>query len=308
MPSIKVSEEMKMKISKIIAAVSAAAVAAMSVAVTSFADETPEGYVAFTAIKSTIGQGFNTVPVMVPFYEGESGLDVVNRAVETVYTESDYGAYITAFADEDTESIVPDEITAVCPEMTGRTADGYLSAYDYTAESGWSYFINGEYASVSISDYVPEDGDVLEFRFTVYGYGADLGVDNSSWGGAAAITEQLDASDLILACASADDTIKDSRQYTYAMELLAQYGVTQEEIDTAVEMMAEAQIMPIIEPDETVDTAENTADEADDSASSDNSAETSSDKGSPDTGVGSIAVVFGAVILAGGVIALSRKA
>lgn len=292
-----------MRTGRIIAAVTAAAVMGMTMAVTAFAEDEPAGSVAFTAIKSTIGQGFTVEPIIVPFYEGETGIDIVQRAAEIQYTESDYGAYITGFADIDTEAYIPEEISEVCPDMTGRNTEGYLSSFDYTAESGWSYFINGEYASVGIGDYVPADGDVLEFRFTVYGYGADLGIDNSSWGGAAAITEQLDASELIRICAAADDELKETVWYTNGMELLAQYGVTQDEIDTAVGALIEASIMPLSDgiteegsADADYEEFEDTADSAD-----------PTDKGSPDTGVEGLAVVFGAVIIAGGAIAISRK-
>ena len=151
-----------MKAAHIISAIAAAAVMSAATVPAFAADE--QEYVAFTAIKSTIGQGFTTEPVLVPIYEGDTGIDVVKRAADVQVIESDYGAYINAFADADLGTDVPAEITAVCPEMTGRTADGYLSALDYTTESGWSYFVNGEYAQVGIADYQPQDGDVLEFR------------------------------------------------------------------------------------------------------------------------------------------------
>ena len=280
-----------MKAAHIISAIAAAAVMSTAAVPAFAADE--QGYVAFTAIKSTIGQGFTTEPVLVPIYEGDTGIDVVKRAADVQVIESDY-----AFADADLETEVPAEIAAVCPEMTGRTADGYLSSLDYTTESGWSYFVNGEYAQVGISDYQPQDGDVLEFRFTVYGYGADLGVDNSSWGGAAALVEPVDASQLILACAQTED--KDSPAYVAAMEVLAEYGATQDDIDNAVGgLMAGDVDLLTSESDATADTAE-TADAA--------TAETpADDKGSPDTGIEGLAVVLGVSVLACGAIALSKK-
>ena len=282
-----------MKAAHIISAIAAAAV--MSAAAVTAAAQDEQGYVAFTAIKSTIGQGFTTEPVLVPIYEGDTGIDVVKRAADVQVTESDYGAYITAFADEDLGAELPAEIAAVCPEVTGRTAEGYLSSLDYTAESGWSYFVNGEYAQVGISDYQPQDGDILEFRFTVYGYGADLGVDNSSWGGAAALVEPVDASQLILACAQADD--KDSPAYIAAMEVLAEYGASQDDIDSALGGLMAGDVDPLTgESGETLTAdADNTADAPAD------------DKGSPDTGIEGLAVVLGIGVLACGAIALSKK-
>ena len=284
-----------MKAAHIFSAIAAAAVISAA-SVPAFAEEDGQGYVAFTAIKSTIGQGFTTEPVLVPISEGDTGIDIVKKAAEIQFTESDYGAYITAFADDDLMTEIPEEIAAVCPEMTGRTTEGWLSSLDYTAESGWSYFINGEYAQVGISDYVPQNGDVLEFRFTVYGYGADLGIDNSSWGGAAALVEPVDASKLILACAEAAQLSEtDSPYYTAAMEVLAEYGATQEDIDSMLGALTGGDLAPL-----PAQTDEATADTDGETAAAD-------DKGSPDTGVEGLAVILGVSVLACGAIALSRK-
>ena len=296
-----------MKTRRIIAGFVAAAVMAAVSAVSVSAEGTePAGYVAFTAIESTLGKGFNVEPVMVPFYEGESGLDVVERAADIKVEESEYGAYITGFADNDNELAIPEQISAVIgEELSGKTVEGYLSSMDYTAESGWSYFINGEYAMVGISDYVPADGDVLEFRFTLYGYGADLGIDNSSWGGAAALVEPVDASELIKLCASADDEMKNSWNYVTGMEALAEYGVTQEEIDVAIGTMTEVSLIPISD----AQSAEASSDEQGDNADVEKApaAAVSDDKGSPDTGAEGLAVILGAAILAGGAIVISKK-
>lgn len=282
-----------MRTGKIVAGVTAAALSAMMMSLAAAADD-PAGYVSFTAIKSAVGQGFTVIPGSVPIYEGDKGVDIVKRAVGedgVVLTESDYGAYITGFADTDTGAEIPAEVAAVCPEMTGRNTEGYLSAYDYTAESGWSYFVNGEYAQVGITDYEPQDGDILEFRFTVYGYGADLGIDNSSWGGAAALVEQVDASELIRKCADFTDPGNDNPALDEALEVLAKYGATQSEIDAAAASLEVRQ----------------TAEAAPDNTDSAAGASGSDSKGSPDTGVEGVAVAFGAIILACGAVAVSRK-
>ena len=292
-----------MKFTKFAAGIAAAALLALT-AVSAGAETTeaePAGYVAFTAVKSTIGQGFTVEPVSVPFYEGEKGIDVVKRAAEIQYSESDYGPYITGFADSgDEEIILPDEIAAVVSETTGRTAEGYLSSMDYTAESGWSYFVNGEYAMVGIGDYEPADGDVLEFRFSVYGYGADLGVDNSSWGGAAALNTQPDFSKLIKLCAAEPESTRESVEFTSAMEVLAEWGATQEDVDAAVQLLSD-EARTVVDYDETV--VESDDDPVSDAASE----EASEDKASPETGVEGMAVILGAAVLACGALALSKR-
>ena len=128
-----------MNFRRTISAAAAAAVAFSAVSFSAFAaDNEPAGYVYFMADKTTIGQGFTVEPEKVPFYEGENGLDVVKRAADVLSEDTGYGAYISAFADTDLETEVPEAISAVCPEMTGRNTEGYLSALDYTAESGWT--------------------------------------------------------------------------------------------------------------------------------------------------------------------------
>lgn len=286
------------------------AIGACTVSVSAQSNSDSAGTVAFTAIKSVIGQGFTVEPMLVELHEGDTGFDIIERSgCDFWFEDSDYGKYITAFGDTDTKSPIPDAVAGVCPEMTARDKDAWLQAGDYTAESGWSYFVNGEYAQVGIEDYVPKDGDVLEFRFTVYGYGADLGIDNSSWGGAAALTEQVNASQLIGLCAQVKDMgVNNDPNYTAAMETLSKYGVTQSEIDAATDTLAQSLIMPIAEETkEQPEKSEPDKTESDSIVITPEKKNDTIDKFNPETGAEGLAVVFGAVILAGGAIALSRR-
>lgn len=278
----------KARLLAVLAAVSTAAATSLC----AFAQAREKGTVYFTAVKSTIGQGVCVEPVEVPFYEGESGIDVVKRAAEVTVTDSEYGAYITAFKDADSGAELPEEIKAVCPETTGRNAEGWLAALDYTPESGWSYFLNGEYATVGISGYEPADGDVVEYRFTVYGYGADLGQDNSSWGGAAAPVPAVNASELIKTMAVSDKSLP---EYKAAIETLGRFGASQDELDGAAKALAEASAPVESAPAATSETDPATA------------PETAPAPANTDTGVESIAAVFGIAALAAGTVAVSRK-
>lgn len=261
-----------MKKTRIIMAAMLSATVMVAAAVSACAEDAPEGYVTFYADKNTIGQGLIVEPVEVPFYEGDSGIDIVQRAADVLVAESDYGNYIEAFADTDNGAELPAAVAQACPEMFGRNTEGYLSAYDYTAESGWNWFLNGESAPVGISGYEPADGDVVVFRFTVYGYGCDLGIDNSSWGGAAALVELADTSELARLAA----VNKESAAYDEAIEVLGTFGASQADIDAAVEAFAES--------------------DAD-----------TSDKQSPETGAESIAAVIGITAIAGAVLAATKK-
>lgn len=276
-----------MKTRKLLAVIAALGTSA-AVSLCAFAEPAAKGTVYFAAVKSTIGQGVCVEPTAVPFYEGDGGIDIIKRAAEVTVEKSEYGDYITAFKDEDNGAEIPDEIKSVCTEITGRNTEGMLSALDYTPESGWSYFLNGEYAQAGISDYTPADGDVLEYRFTVYGYGSDIGQDNSGWGGAAALVPAVDAKELIKAAAEADKTLS---EYKSAIEVLGKFGASQGELDAAAKALTDA-ASSVPEASSTSESPEQT---------------NSPDTNNVDTGVEGVAAVFGAAILAMGVIALSRK-
>ena len=280
-----------MNIRRFISAVAAAAMAAGLLSVCAYAEDTPVGYVYFMADKTTIGQGFTVQPTKVPFYEGDTGLDVVERVADVVPDET--GAYITAFADEDSESYFPDAVAEVYPEVFGRATEGYLSMGDYTSDSLWLWFLNDELAQQNIGEYTPVDGDVICYEFTVYCSGADLGLDHTALDGCAALKPLTNKAELIKACAEIKEAGKtDDPIYTSAMEALAIYESTQEDIDIAVNSVNKVLSGEIsaVEPDE------NSAE-----------AETTPDKGSPDTGVEGIAAAAAIAVLAGAGIALSRK-
>ncbi len=263
------------------------------------AEGTAAGHITFYADKAVIGQGYTVEPVEIAFYDGDTGIDVVKRAVDAVVTESEYGDYISGFADEDTAGEIPEAIKEVVPEMSGRNIDGYLCSYDYTADSGWSYFLNGEYAQVGISAYEPADGDVIRFSFTVYGYGADLGVDNSSWGGAAALVDMVNTSDLAKYLAQNKDD--GSEEYKNAKETIVKFGVTQKEIDDAHNALLTAAAQKPSE--ETKDSKPSSSPESKPAESS----KPSEDKGSPNTGVEGVAVALGAAVLACGAVFVCKK-
>ena len=64
----------------------------------------------------------------------------------------------------------------------------YLGEFDYLDTSGWVYSVgnktqgNAEFPGVGASGWGLSDGEVVRWQFTVVGYGADLGADNTAWG------------------------------------------------------------------------------------------------------------------------------
>ncbi len=271
-----------MKIKTIMAAMLSAVV--MGAAATTACAEDPAGSVVFYAEKSVLGQGLVVEPVIVPFYEGENGIDIVQRAADVLVTESEYGNYIEAFADTDTDAEIPAQIAAAVPEMWGRNNEGYLSAYDYTAESGWHFFVNDISSMVGISAYEPENNDVICFRFSVYGYGSDLGIDNSSWGGSPALIEPADEAELAFAIAYSAD-LAGTDAYIKALDLLGDYDATFSDKATATDTLRPSVL-----------------DENDDV-----STESTTDKTSPNTGTEGIALVAGAAIFATAALLVASK-
>lgn len=224
---------------KRIAAIAAAAVMVGGLSFGAYAEAPDEAsYVYFIAEKSVIGQGLTVEPVKVELKAGEKGIDIVKKCAEIEYTDGDWGPYITAFKDTDTGAEVPEIIKEVCPEWGTRSKEGYLSAYDYTAESGWSYFVNDEYAMSGIGDYEPQSNDVIRFSFTVYGYGADLGVDNSGWGGAAALITPPEKAELTRLAADCED--KDSDAYKTAVSVLGDLTADKAAVDEAVKALKDS--------------------------------------------------------------------
>lgn len=73
----------------------------------------------------------------------------------------------------------PDDALWKCVEADGITQTNQrdknsLGEFDYTRESGWMYFVNGTPYGRGLSDYYPNDGDVISIRFTL-AMGKDVG-------------------------------------------------------------------------------------------------------------------------------------
>jgi len=58
--------------------------------------------------------------------------------------------------------------------------DGALGEFDLTGSSGWVYTVNGEMPSVAMSDYYPEENDVIRLRYSL-SFGVDTG-NYPEWG------------------------------------------------------------------------------------------------------------------------------
>lgn len=225
--------------------------------------EEADGFVTVSVEKFSIGQGYVSQPKTVPFYEGDNGIDIVKRAVgeeNVVVTDGGWGSYISGFVDSEGEVVLPDCVAEVVDvaTFTGRADEDVLSEFDYTSESGFIFFVNCESSSVGISDYVPCDGDVISLRFSVYNYGADVGCDNSSWGGSPSLIGEVDRCEATRLIAEINAV--GNADISDEMAVICDLDSTQEEIDLACKSIEEKLNSAIKTPDEEIQKEDNEGD------------------------------------------------
>ncbi|MDR0592421.1 MAG: DUF4430 domain-containing protein [Bifidobacteriaceae bacterium] len=154
--------------------------------------EDPKGYVTMSLDLAALGAGVLYEPLKMPFYEGDNWAALTLRflgADNVQYSGSVSSSFYISDVKlpRDIEVSVPQVIVDEVEDLGDELEDGpsaageWLSAFDYYWMSGWMYTINSEMASLGASDIQPQDGDVVRWNFTVYGYGADLGLD-VGWG------------------------------------------------------------------------------------------------------------------------------
>ena len=70
------------------------------------------------------------------------------------------------------------------PSNENNTGDGdndTLEARDYCSMSGFFFSLNNKNPGVGADQVVAKDGDVIRVQFSLYGYGADLGIADPAW-------------------------------------------------------------------------------------------------------------------------------
>ncbi|WP_313637039.1 DUF4430 domain-containing protein, partial [Paenibacillus sp.] len=146
-----------------------------------------KGYVTISVEKFTLGQGYIKEPIKVPFYEGDNGASLITRALGEGnyrnYGSIDSGFYLSEVKDSGRSEVnipqyILDMISADGNTVGAKADPEWLSQFDYTSMSGWMYAVNNEFPQVGMTDYHPQDGDIIRTQFTTYGYSSDLG----GWG------------------------------------------------------------------------------------------------------------------------------
>ena len=90
------------------------------------------------------------------FTEGETAFDVLQRVCSEAGIALEY-SYAPIYGSYYVEGI------------------GNLYEFDCGDESGWMYKVNGWFPNYGCSQYQLEDGDIIEFCYTCYGLGEDVG-------------------------------------------------------------------------------------------------------------------------------------
>ncbi|MFJ7648420.1 S-layer homology domain-containing protein [Lysinibacillus sp. NPDC097279] len=140
----------------------------------------PKGYVTVSVEKFTLGQGYIKEPVRVPFYEGDN----IAKVIVNLLGEGNYDItgsveesfYLSGIFDPNPGEVsVPKYILDESGPVNGRIESDWLNQMDYTTMSGWMVAVNNNFIPRGASEWFPEDGDIVRWQFTVWGYGADLG-------------------------------------------------------------------------------------------------------------------------------------
>lgn len=159
-------------------------------------DENPQpaGSITISIEAGTVGLGTLLAPEQAEFYQGEQLSSILLRVLEEngfdwrnngevtggFYLRSIGRSGLTAGA------AIPEDLLehlqAVNSQLTDHDND-WLGEFDFTMDSGWLYFVNGEYMNIGMSSYFPADGDEVRLRFSLYA-GADVGAGQygETWG------------------------------------------------------------------------------------------------------------------------------
>ncbi|MDK2961147.1 MAG: hypothetical protein PWP20_273, partial [Eubacteriaceae bacterium] len=114
--------------------------------------------------------------------------------------------------------------------------------------TGWMYLVNDEIPNITANDYVVQDGDVIRWAFTVWGYGADL--DGVGMGGFGLEPIEIASRDVLLkvlaAVNSADnrDTLLENTDvktaYDNALVVVADMTKTTDQTQAAADALTQA--------------------------------------------------------------------
>ena len=201
------------------------------------------GTVTVAVEKFVLGKGYLIAPQQVAIADGATAADAVYGVIgDGKYVENTTYHFLTAIADSSIKKGTGNDISAVpsfiqdaikkdSKTLTDTaTADGYLSAYDFTADAGWTYSVDNAWPSVGMNEYKVKDGDVIRVAFSLYGYGGDWA--NTGFG--TPLRSYADLTGITATLARAKTAKLDSSaEYTAAVAAASDLTADQTAIDAA---------------------------------------------------------------------------
>ena len=203
--------------------------------------------------KFSLGQGYLIEPTKMTVEKDALASDVVAELLKAngyeYEVDTSWGYQLTYIKGADNGTIdIPQIIQSMAADSWSGTAaptnetakeNGNatypdLGNYSYTSAAGWTYYVNNESPIVPMNEYKLQDGDVMRIRFTIHGYGADMG---GSWDGCLTLPN-LDSVTKSLAEYNADKANCDLNKtyknaYTKTVKAVTNMDKTEKAITTA---------------------------------------------------------------------------
>ena len=189
-------------------------------------------------------------PSLVAVKEGtvvKDQLDTLseNKGFGTIAKDTGWGAYLAGVEGEDISvPSIPGYLKTVLEKekvtLTEPDHDGFLSEMEYTTQSGWMFTVNHVPASASYSGQPSEPGTTVRFVYSLYGWGADLGV-STEW--APAYYTEADKTALIFDLAAMNSYYGNSvldNVYEDALKVANNPYATQKNVDAQVKTLEDA--------------------------------------------------------------------
>ncbi len=224
-------------------------------------------YAYFTVEKISIGQGLLVKPMKVELSDKDTVANVFVKAMKANKIEFEAGDlsdiskfYLTNIKKADTGKInIPAAIskmpqydydwgggysgTYYAPsneKNDGNTAAPDLGAYAYNAMAGWMFGLNNAALDSGAGSVLAKEGDVIRTKFSVFAYGADVGLGYEGAGSTYPNTKLANKDALIKKLADVKDDKEymsiaaAKKAYDEGLKVLEKYGATDTEIKAAV--------------------------------------------------------------------------
>lgn len=241
--------------------------------------EAVTGTATITVEKFTIGQGYLIEPTKVEFKSGDTVATVFEKVMDlkgyTYDAASTWGFFLNSIDNADTGVIdIPAEISALPSFTSSYEYDGQtytteytapsnekndgntlyekkgLGSYSYSGMAGWMFTVNNMFSATGADGVEVHDGDVIRFHFSVYGWGADLGKEDTYTTIPAVKLADKTALTKEIGEINADYNVwmtypNVSVAYGKAKQTLLKYNPTQEEIDSVLDALQKAEKSPV---------------------------------------------------------------